>query len=40
MDEHFYNTIETEGIAEFKDRGSPFRLFAYPVKDGMNVKKE
>ncbi len=39
MDAHFYNTIETEGIAEFKDRGSKFLAFAYPVKDVDECKE-
>lgn len=28
----FYNTIEVAGTAEFKDRGSKFLAFAYPLK--------
>lgn len=43
----YYNTIETTGTAEFKDRGSKFLAFAYPIKTTSefkeilaNVKKE
>jgi uncharacterized YigZ family protein len=34
----FYNTIEQESFAEFKDRGSKFLAFAYPFKDVAQLK--
>lgn len=34
----FYNTIEEEGIAEFKDRGSRFLAYAYPFADPAGLK--
>jgi uncharacterized YigZ family protein len=34
----FYNTIDQEGIAEFKDRGSKFIAFAFPFSDVKNLK--
>lgn len=34
----YYNTIETTGTAEFKDRGSRFIAVAYPVKSITDCK--
>jgi uncharacterized YigZ family protein len=34
----FYNTIEQEGFAEFKDRGSKFLAFAFPFTDVVQLK--
>ena len=36
---NFYNTIEEEGIAEFKDRGSKFLAHAIPFTDKTILKK-
>ena len=33
MDPYYYYTIEQPAVAEFKDRGSKFLAYAYPVKD-------
>jgi uncharacterized YigZ family protein len=35
----FYNTIAQAGQAEFKDRGSKFLAFAYPVSSTADFKK-
>ena len=35
----FYNTIEQPAIAEFKDRGSKFLAFAYPIQSVDDFKK-
>lgn len=35
----FYNTIAQPGQAEFKDRGSKFIAFAYPVSSAADFKK-
>jgi uncharacterized YigZ family protein len=35
----FYNTIEQPAIAEFKDRGSRFIAFAYPVETAEDFKR-
>ena len=35
----FYQTIEKESIAEFKDRGSRFLAYAFPVSSADNFKK-
>ncbi len=35
----FYNTIEQASTAEFKDRGSKFIAFAYPIEHTEDVKK-
>lgn len=35
----FYNTIEKPGVAEFKDRGSKFLAYAYPVESADDFKK-
>lgn len=37
--EHFYYTIEKEGVAEFKDRGSKFIAHAFPVAGADDFKK-
>ena len=34
----FYNTITQEGIAEFKDRGSKFLAYAFPLLDAKEFK--
>ncbi len=34
----FYNTIAQEGVAEFKDRGSKFLAFAFPLADAKELK--
>jgi uncharacterized YigZ family protein len=40
MGESFtYKTIESSSSAEFKDRGSKFLAFAYPIKDTTDVKQ-
>lgn len=47
MDTFFYNTIEQPAVAEFKDRGSKFLAYSFPVssieackKQLANLKKE
>jgi uncharacterized YigZ family protein len=39
MDSHFYSTIEKSAIAEFKDRGSKFLAYSYPVESVDACKK-
>ncbi len=34
----FYNTITQEGVAEFKDRGSKFLAYAFPLSDAKELK--
>ena len=34
-----YNTIEKEGTAEFKDRGSKFLAYCFPFSDKADLKK-
>jgi uncharacterized YigZ family protein len=34
----FYNTIEQDGIAEFKDRGSKFIGYSFPLSDAKDLK--
>jgi uncharacterized YigZ family protein len=34
----FYNTIEQEGIAEFKDKGSKFLAYSFPFSDAKDLK--
>jgi uncharacterized YigZ family protein len=34
----FYNTIEQEGVAEFKDRGSKFLAYAIPLSEAIELK--
>jgi len=36
--DHYY-TIETTAVAEFKDRGSKFLAFSFPIKNEIDVKK-
>lgn len=36
---HYYKTIGKEGVAEFKDRGSRFLAFAYPVTTVADCKE-
>ena len=36
---HYYQTIETSGQAEFKDRGSRFIAYTYPLKNTDDFKK-
>jgi uncharacterized YigZ family protein len=38
-DPHFYNTIEREAFAEFRDRGSRFLGYAYPLLDRNKFKE-
>ncbi|MGV3656740.1 MAG: YigZ family protein, partial [Chitinophagaceae bacterium] len=35
----FYNTIEKEAFAEYKDRGSRFIAYAFPVATPEDFKK-
>jgi uncharacterized YigZ family protein len=37
---HFYTTIERPSNAEFKDRGSKFIAFAFPIETADDFKKE
>ena len=34
----YYKTIDREGVAEFKDRGSRFIAYAFPVQDTVQFK--
>lgn len=36
----YYNTIEVPGTAEFKDRGSKFIAYAYPIADVNDFKEK
>lgn len=38
LDPHFYNTIERPAFAEFKDRGSRFLAYAFPVHSTKQFK--
>ncbi|HEY5391001.1 MAG TPA: YigZ family protein [Hanamia sp.] len=38
-DKDYYFTIETNGIAEFKDRGSRFLAYSFPFKNSSDFKK-
>jgi uncharacterized YigZ family protein len=38
-DNHFYKTIAQPSTAEFKDRGSKFFAFAYPITTAIEFKK-
>jgi uncharacterized YigZ family protein len=38
MSEHFYNTIEQTAVAEFKDRGSRFIGYVFPVATAVDFK--
>lgn len=37
---NYYNTIEKPSVAEFKDRGSKFLAYAYPVTDINDFKEK
>jgi uncharacterized YigZ family protein len=39
MDSFYYNTIEQSAMAEFKDRGSKFIAYSYPVNSIEQAKK-
>jgi len=39
MEPHFYSTIEIPAVAEFKDRGSKFLAYSYPVDSVDTCKK-
>lgn len=39
MDSFYYNTIEQPAMAEFKDRGSKFIAYSYPVNSIEQAKK-
>lgn len=39
MDSDFYNTIEKPSVAEFKDRGSKFIAYTFPVADTNQFKE-
>ena len=39
-DQDFYTTIEKPSSAEFKDRGSKFIAFAFPVESADDFKKQ
>ena len=36
----YYKTISKEGFAEFKDRGSRFLAFAYPITSVEDFKEK
>lgn len=36
----YYNTIETPSVAEFKDRGSRFIAFSFPIKEANDFKEK
>lgn len=38
--DNYYNTIEKPSVAEFKDRGSKFIAYAYPVRDINDFKEK
>lgn len=38
-EKHYYNTVASTGFAEFKDRGSKFLAFVYPIDSTDDVKK-
>ena len=40
QESYYYNTIEREGQAEFKDRGSRFIAYAYPLADIADFKEK
>jgi uncharacterized YigZ family protein len=40
MQDSFYHTIEKPSVAEFKDRGSKFIAYAYPVADVKEFKEK
>ena len=38
-DNHFYQSIEKESVAEFKDRGSRFIAYAFPISSADDFKR-
>ena len=36
---NFYSTIEQEGVAEFKEKGSKFLAYSFPLTDAKELKK-
>ena len=40
MDKNSYHTIESTSVAEFRDRGSRFIAYAYPLKDTHDFKEK
>jgi len=40
MDKNSYHTIEATSVAEFRDRGSRFIAYAYPLKDTNDFKEK
>lgn len=38
-DNHFFQTIEKESVAEFKDRGSRFLAYAFPITSADEFKR-
>ena len=40
MDKNSYHTIESASVAEFRDRGSRFIAYAYPLKDTHDFKEK
>src|SRR6185503_20812798 len=39
-DNNFYQTIEKKSVAEFKDRGSRFIAYAFPISSADDFKKK
>ena len=40
MEQQFYNTIQTPAFTEYKERGSTFIAYAFPVVDSDEFKKK
>ncbi|MGN6603230.1 MAG: YigZ family protein [Ginsengibacter sp.] len=40
QNDDYYFTIETSAVAEFKDRGSKFLAYSFPVKDTKDFKEQ
>jgi uncharacterized YigZ family protein len=40
QNDYYYFTIETSAVAEFKDRGSKFLAYSFPVKDTKDFKEQ
>lgn len=40
ISDYHYNTIDTPSVAEFKDRGSRFIAYAYPIVDVADFKEK
>ena len=40
LEANYYTTIETPSVAEYKDRGSRFIAYAYPLKDLADFKEK